>query len=162
MKSYNANSQTTIKTDRLERAVELINSGAIFEHHQGVWRVLTDRFAGGYTVQNGTCDCYDFTENLKGESFCKHLWAVTGAAVAMMIHDMRSAGNQTELDDIVAEYKDAIKSAPAAYLEIARSEYRLRRDAFKAKLEQRRAEEGAAVLIKSQPAGGARYGSIDI
>ncbi len=137
MKSYNSN-PTAIKTDRIERAVELIQSGATFEHKAGVWKVYTDRQNIPYTVANNQCDCFDFTETLKGESFCKHLWAVVGAAVAMMIHDLRQAKNKAELDAVVTTYKTAIASAPAAYVAIARSEYRKQRDSFKAADSQRR------------------------
>ncbi len=162
MKQYTANKQTAIKTDRIERAVELIESGAAFEHRQGVWRVLTDRFAGGYTVQDGTCDCYDFEITLQGQSPCKHIWATFAAAVAMMIHDLRQASNRAELDSVVATYKDGIKDAPAAYVRVARAEYARLRDLFKAADQKRRDDEANAVLIKPQPKSNGRYGSIEI
>lgn len=161
MKPYNS-TQTTIKTDRIERAVRLIESGATFEHKQGVWRVFTDRQNIPYTVADNKCDCFDFTETLQGQSPCKHIWAVIGAAVAMMIHDLRQATNQTALDGVVATYKDSIASAPLAYVRIARAEYARIRDSFKAADVQRRKDEEKAVLIKSQPQNGARYGAIDI
>jgi predicted nucleic acid-binding Zn finger protein len=161
MKSYTPTQQNA-KLDRIEKAVQLIEAGATFEHKQGVWKVFTDRMNLPYTVENGCCDCYDFTETLKGQSPCKHAWAVVGAAVAMMIHDLRQATNQTALDAVVATYKDAIKSAPDAYVRIARADYARLREGFKAADVQRRRDEANAVLIKSQPQNGARYNGIDI
>lgn len=114
MKSYTPTQQNA-KLDRIGRAVDLINSGAIFEHHKGVWRVLTDRFAGGYTVGNGTCDCY-----------------------LQRCHKIGPSGLR------------------------GGCQRRIPQESFKAADMQRKAEEAAAVLIKSQPTGGARYGGIDI
>ena len=161
MKSYTSK-PTTIKIDRIERAVALINSGATFEHKAGIWKVFTDQQNIPYTVKNNTCDCFDFTKTLQGKAPCKHIWAVIGASVAMMIHDLRQATNQTALDAVVTTYKDSIVSAPQAYVIIARAEYARIRDSFKAADVQRRKDEAAAVLIKSQPTTGARYGAIDI
>ncbi len=162
MKSYNSTNPTATKTDRIEKAVQLINNGSTFEHKSGVWKVYTDRQNIPYTVENNTCDCFDFTETLKGESPCKHIWSVIGASVAMMIHDLRQAKNRAELDSVVATYREAIKDAPVAYVRVARAEYARLRDAFKAESKERRADEEKAVLIKSQPKSNGTYGGIEI
>ncbi len=160
MTKYNKTSKT-IKTDRIEKAISLIESGKVYSQSNGTFRVLTERFAGGYTVTLTTCDCPDFEQRATVEDSapCKHQWAAIGATAAMLIGDIRKAATLTVLEATGKEYADAMKAMPQVFAAIARSEYRTRKDALTA---ERRDDEEIAILIKPQPKSNGNYGGIEI
>ncbi len=158
MKNLHSNSNQH-KTDRIENAIALIENGKVWQQGEGIYRVFTDRFAGAYTVTSTSCDCHDFTETLKGQSACKHIWAAVAADAAMLVHAIRISQTYTDLENLGKAYAQALKALPQAFVEIARSEYRARRDALAS---ERRRDEENAVLIKPQPKSNGRYGAIEI
>lgn len=147
-------------TDKISKAIELIETGKIYNQSNGIFRVLTERFAGGYTVTLTSCDCADFEQRLaKGDNEpCKHQWAAIGATAAMLIGDIRKADSLTALQAIGKQYADAMATLPEVFVNIARSEYRMRRAALTAKSN----DEEIAILIKPQPKSLGSYGAIEI
>lgn len=140
-------------TDRIERAAKLIESGYVTPMGEGRWHVQSDAQAMGYrvTLADG-CHCHDYTETLKRESPCKHLWAAIGATAALLIHDLRQAATVGELDRIGRLYAEGMKALPEAFVKVARAEYKRRYcQLTQPTKEQRRTAEAAAILVKPQP-----------
>jgi hypothetical protein len=160
MTKYSKTSKT-IKTDRIEKAIALIGQGKVYSQSNGTFRVLTERFAGGYTITLTSCDCADFEGRKdKGDtSPCKHQWAAIGATAAMLIGDIRKAATLTAREATGKQYADAMTSLPQVFANIARSEYRARKDALTA---QSRDDEEIAILIKPQPKSNGTYNGIEI
>src|SRR5437870_1973307 len=133
MKPYTKATNTN-KTDRIEKAIELIETGKVYSRTNGTFGVLTERFAGGYTVTLTSCDCADFEQSKeKGNlSPCKHQWAAIGATAAMLIGDIRKADSIAALEATGKQYADAMTTLPQVFVNIARSEYRTRHDALTA------------------------------
>jgi hypothetical protein len=112
-------------TDRIAKAVELIESGKVWKHTDNTFRVLTERFAGGYTVSLTSCDCADFeSRKATDPTPCKHQWAAIGATAAMLIDEIRRAESIAALESIGKSYADAMVNLPDAFVRIARNEYR--------------------------------------
>ncbi len=149
------------KTDRIEKAIALIETGKVYSHHNGTFRVLTERFAGGYTVTLTSCDCPDFEQRqtVEDSAPCKHQWAAIGATAAMLIGDIRKAESISALVAIGKQYADAIATLPQVFVNIARSEYRTRKDAL---TKASHDDEEIAILIKPQPKSNGTYGGIEI
>ncbi|MBI3653681.1 MAG: SWIM zinc finger family protein [Acidobacteria bacterium] len=160
MKPY-INSTYTNKTDRIEKAVALIEQGKVYSHHNGTFRVLTERFAGGYTVTLTSCDCDDFEQRqAAGDNApCKHQWAAIGATAAMLIADLRKAATLAALEATGKQYARAMTTLPEVFKGIARSEYRKRYDALAA---ESREDARLEILIKPQPKSNGTYGAIEI
>lgn len=118
------------KLDRIERAVQLIEAGSVWTHHRGVYRVFSDRMNNAYTVTPDGCDCFDYTETLKREQPCKHLWAAIGATAALLIHAIRQAQTLDQLEATGKAHAEAMRQLPAAFVNIARAEYRRRFEAL--------------------------------
>jgi hypothetical protein len=112
-------------TDRIAKAVELIETGKVYKHTDNTFRVLTERFAGGYTVTLTSCDCADFeSRKTTDPTPCKHQWAAIGATAAMLIDEIRKAESVAALESIGKAYADAMANLPEAFVKIARNEYR--------------------------------------
>lgn len=160
MKKYNKTT-TPHNPDRIEKAITLIENGKVMTANNGTFRVLTDRFAGGYTVTITSCDCADFEgRKAKGDdSACKHMWAAIGATAAMLIGEIRKAASLPALQAIGKSYADAMQSLPEPYVTIARNEYKARRDAL---TKANRDDEALQILIKPQPKSNGSYGAIEI
>lgn len=113
--------------DRIERALEIIESGKVYSQGNGIFRVLTERFAGGYTVTITSCDCADFEARKEGDlTPCKHQWAAIGATAAMLIDAIRKASSLPSLEAVGKSFADAMANLPEAFIKIARNEYRSR------------------------------------
>jgi hypothetical protein len=157
MKRYTKPTNTN-KTDRIEKAIALIESGKVYSQGNGAFRVLTERVAGGYTVTLTSCDCADFEQrNAEGDSTpCKHQWAAIGATAAMLIGDIRKAQSITALEATGKQYADAMATLPQVFVNIARSEYRTNKDALT------KADEDLQILIKPQPKSNGTCNGIEI
>jgi hypothetical protein len=150
----------TNKTDRIEKAIELIETGKVYSRTDGTFGVLTERFAGGYTVTLTSCDCADFEGRKATDNTpCKHQWAAIGATAAMLIGDIRKAESITVLESAGKQYADAMATMPDAFVEIARTEYRTRKDAL---TKASRDDEALQILIKPQPKSNGSYNGIEI
>jgi predicted nucleic acid-binding Zn finger protein len=147
------------KTDRVEKAVAIIEQGKVYTHTNGTFRVLTERFAGGYTVTTISCDCDDFTINLKGQEPCKHMWAAIGATAARLIQAIRKAETLKALEATGLHYANAMTTLPDVFVNIARTEYRNRYDYLVAESHK---DERLAILIKPQPKSNGHYNGIEI
>ncbi|MBI3652980.1 MAG: hypothetical protein HY231_18295 [Acidobacteria bacterium] len=145
------------KTDRIEKAIALIEQGKVYSQAEGIFRVLTERFAGGYTVTLTGCDCADFEQRQgAGDNApCKHQWAAIGATAARLIADLRKAATLAALEAIGKQYAEAMTNLPEVFKGIARSEYRKRKDALAN-------DEALQILIKPQPKSNGTYGAIEI
>jgi hypothetical protein len=146
------------KTDRIEKAIALIEQGKIYSQGNGTFRVLTERFAGGYTVTLTSCDCADFEQRqAEGNNTpCKHQWAAIGATAAMLIGDIRKAETVAALEATGKQFADAMAALPEVFKKIARSEYRKRKEALS------RNEAPLQILIKPQSKSNGNYGGIEI
>lgn len=111
---------------RIKKAIELIESAAVTPLTNGRYGVRTERMNIQYTVTITGCDCFDFTETLKGESPCKHMWAAIGATAAMLISEIHTAKSITELESVGKKYADAMQNIYEAFKRIARDEYKKR------------------------------------
>jgi hypothetical protein len=151
----------TNKTDRIEKAINIIESGKVYNHTNGTFRVMTERFAGGYTVTLNSCDCFDFEQRqAEGDNTpCKHQWAAIGATAAMLIGDIRKAVTLAALEATGKQYAEAMATLPEVFVRIARSEYRKRKEAL---IAASREDEEIAILIKPQPKSNGTYGAIEI
>jgi hypothetical protein len=169
-------------TDRIAKAVELIESGKVYKHTDNTFRVLTERFAGGYTVTLTSCDCADFESRKATDNTpCKHQWAAIGATAAMLIDSIRKAESITALLTIGKQYADAMATLPQAFVTIARNEYRARhcelsstkggnsgnntpKSTVKAPvtLKASHIDESGMMLIKPQPKSNGTYNGIEI
>jgi hypothetical protein len=98
MKTY-TKPTTPNNPDRIEKAIALIEQGKVYPRTDSTFGVLTERFAGGYTVTLTSCDCADFElRKEKGNlSPCKHQWAAIGATSDMLIHDIRQTMTLAQL-----------------------------------------------------------------
>jgi hypothetical protein len=135
----------------------LIEQGKVMTANNGTFRVLTERFAGGYTVTLTSCDCADFeARQATDPTPCKHQWAAIGTTAAMLIGDIRRATTLPELITIGKTYADAMSTLPEAFVKIARNEYRTRRDTLSHK------DEEISILIKPQPKSNGNYGGVEI
>lgn len=153
MQSYH-DRKTRSKTDRIERAARLIEQGKVTPIGEGRWHVQSDAQSTGYIVTPTECTCFDFTETLKCQDPCKHIWAAVGASAALMIHHIRRAQTITELERASKGFS-ADTHMPDAFARAARAEYAKRRDAL-------RRDEAAAILVKPQPRSNGRVGAIEI
>ncbi len=160
MKPYTKTTNTN-KTDRIEKAIALIEQGKVYSQSNGTFRVLTERFNGGYTVTLNSCDCVDFEQRQTVEDSApgKHQWAAIGATAAMLIGDIRKAASLSALEATGKEYSGAMTALPQVFVNIARSEYRARKDAL---TKASREDEEIAILIKPQPKSNGNYNGIEI
>jgi hypothetical protein len=159
MKTY-TKPTTPNKTDRIEKAIALTEQGKVYKHTDNTFRVLTERFAGGYTVTPDKCDCADFEQHNERKEVtpCKHQWAAIGATAAMLIGDIRKADSITALQAIGKQYADAMATLPEVFVNIARSEYRKRQD----ELTKADKDDELMILIKPQPQSRGSYCGIEI
>jgi hypothetical protein len=143
-------------TDRIAKAIVLIESGKVYSQSNGSFRVLTDRFAGGYTVTLTSCDCADYVQHNEhgADNPCKHQWAAIGATAALLIDGIRKADSIASLEAIGKQYADAMATLPEAFVAIARNEYRKRHAAL--------ITDGVEILIKPQPKSNGTYNGIEI
>jgi hypothetical protein len=160
MKTY-TKPTTPNKTDRIEKAIALIEQGKVYKHTDNTFHVLTERFAGGYTVTLTSCDCTDFEQRIeKGDlSPCKHQWAAIGATAALLIQDIRQTMTLAELTAIGKQYADAMRTLPEPFISAARKEYKTRQHALIAPTLR---EEMKSILIKPQPKSNGTYNGIEI
>jgi hypothetical protein len=141
--------------ERIKKAIKLIESGAVTPMTEGRYSVRTERMNIQYTVTITSCDGFDFTETLKGESPCKHMWAAIGATAAVRISEIHTASSVAELDRVGLKYADAMKGLHESFVKIARSEYKARHNAL-------RVTPLAEILVKPQPTSNRRYCGIEI
>jgi hypothetical protein len=114
-------------TDRIAKALELIESGKVYKHTDNTFHVLTERFADSYTVTINSCDCAGFESRKATDSTsCKHQWAAIGATAALLIDAIRKAETLAMLPVIRKQYADAMAIMPDAFVRIAGNEYRAR------------------------------------
>lgn len=146
------------QVSRIQKAIALIESGAVTPMTNGKWSVATERMNIQYTVTMTACDCYDFTETLKGEAPCKHMWAAIGATAALLISEIHNAASISELEAIGRRYADAMKNMHESFVKIARYEYRARHEALRVKANPTE----SMLLIKPQPKSNGRYNGIEI
>lgn len=139
---------------RIKKAIELIESGAVTPMTDGKWSVRTERMNVQYTVTLTSCDCYDFTETLKGAAPCKHLWAAIGGTSALLISEIHAASSVTELETVGRKYADAMQNIHDAFKRIARDEYKARHNALTGK--------AGMILAQPQPKSNGRYNGIEI
>jgi hypothetical protein len=171
-------------TDRIAKAVELIETGKVYKHTDNTFRVLTERFAGGYTVTLTSCDCADFEQRKESDpSPCKHQWAAIGATATMLIDGIRKAESIPALTTIGKAYADAMANLPEAFVKIAREEYRAKhcelssgkngnsgnsspaaKRTVKASVKATvtHIHSSGMMLIKPQPKSNGNYGGIEI
>jgi predicted nucleic acid-binding Zn finger protein len=147
--------KTPNQISRIQKAIELIESGAVTPLTNGRYGVRTERMNIQYTVTITSCDCFDFTETLKGESPCKHIWAAIGAAAAMLISEIHTAQTISELEAVGHRYSDAMQNIHESFKRIAREEYKKRYGELRPKLQ-------AEILVKPQPKSNGRYNGIEI
>ena len=138
-------------TDRITRAVELIEKGKIYKQDNNTFRVFTERQNVPYTVTLTSCDCEDRAE------ICKHRWAAIGATAALLISEIRQAGSLSALQSIGQQYSDAMKSLPDAFVIIARKEYRAKQCELTSC-----GNVSSQILIKPQPKSNGHYNGIEI
>ncbi|MGA9773661.1 MAG: hypothetical protein WBV94_31815 [Blastocatellia bacterium] len=147
--------KTPNQVSRIQKAIELIESGAVTPMTAGKWSVRTERMNIQYTVTLTGCDCFDFTETLKSASPCKHMWAAIGATAAMLISEIHTAKSVSELEATGRKYSDAMQSIHESFKRIARDEYKKRH-------EELRPKPQAEILVKPQPKSNGRYNGIEI
>jgi hypothetical protein len=152
-----------MKTDRIQKAIELIEAGKIWKDKDGTFRVFTDRINNAYTVTPSNCDCADFEQRQVTGDFspspCKHQWAAIGATAAMLIGDIRKADSLNRLQAIGKTYADAMRTLPDVFVNVARKEYKARQCEL---VSQSREDEEIAILIKPQPRSNGSYNGIEI
>lgn len=147
--------KTPNQTSRIQKAIELIESGAVTPMSNGRYAVRTERMNIQYSVTITGCDCFDFTEVLKGASPCKHMWAAIGATAALLISEIHAAKSITELEATGRKYSDAMANIHESFKRIARDEYKKRHDELSPKTRPE-------ILVKPQPKSNGRYGGIEI
>jgi SWIM zinc finger len=152
--------KTSNQIARIEKAIELIESGAVTPMTGGRYSVRTERMNIQYTVTMTSCDCYDFTETLKGESPCKHMWAAIGATAALSISEIHNAKSVSELESVGRKYADAMKSMHESFVKIARSEYKSRHCALTSRTNG--SGNAGEMLVKPQPKSNGRYCGIEV
>lgn len=156
MKSTTTNRKPQPKTDRIEKAARLIESGKVTAMGEGRWHVQSDVQSTGYIVSLETgCTCHDYVETLSKQESCKHIWAAVGVTAAMLIHGIRGAQTMTELERVSSGYAADNRNIPDAFVRVARAEYAKKRDAL-------RCDEASAILVKPQPKSNGRVGRIEI
>ena len=143
---------------RIQKAIELIEFGAVTPLTNGRYGVRTERMNIQYTVTLTSCDCFDFTETLKGESPCKHMWAAIGATAAMLISEIHTAQSVTELESVGRKYADAMKNLHESFVKIARNEYKARH----CELTSRVSGNAGEMLVRPEPKSNGRYCGIEI
>lgn len=146
---------------RIEKAIEIIESGKVWQHKDGGFRVFTERMTGAYSVSVDSCDCEDFEQRRasKDNGPCKHLWATTGAMAALLVNEIGKAQSLDALRIVGEKYADAIRKLPAAFVSVARLAYRARQDEI---IEQSREDEKISILIKPQPKSNGNYYGVEI
>lgn len=149
--------KTPNQTTRIKKAIELIESGAVTPMTQGRYSVRTERMNIQYTVTMTGCDCFDFTETLKGEAPCKHMWAAIGATAAMLISEIHKAASLIELESIGRKYADAMQNMHESFKRIARDEYKRCHEDLRTKH-----GDFGMLLVKPQPKSNGRFGGIEI
>lgn len=161
MKTY-TRPTTPNNPDRIEKAIALIEQGKVYQRTNGTFAVLTERFAGGYTVTLTSCDCADFElRKEKGDlSPCKHQWAAIGATAAILIQAIRQAITLAELKEIGTQYADAMQTLPEPFISAARKEYKAKQHALITPT--LRDEMKNSFLLKPQPKSRGTYGGVEI
>ncbi len=159
MKTITTSKRTQEKIDRIERAARLIEQGRVTAMGESRWHVQSDAQATGYLVTQTECTCFDFTETLKRQEPCKHIWAAVGATAALLIHDLRRASTLAELERVSKGYTVEMRALPAAFVRVARAEYAKKHDSLRA---ESRRDEANAIMLKPQPKSNGRVGAIEI
>jgi hypothetical protein len=140
-----------LRTDRIQKAIALIEQGKIFKQAEGVYRVFTDRQNVPYTVTAESCDCEDKA------AICKHRWAAIAGDAAILIQAIRECQSIGDLENLGKAYAHGLKSLPEVFVKIARSEYRMKCNTFAS-----RNDEANAVLVKPQPKSNGHVNGIEI
>lgn len=159
MKPYTAPTENN-KTDRIEKAIAIIEQGRIWQRIEGVFCVFTERMNLPYTVTINSCDCADFEQRQANDPTpCKHQWAAIGSTAALLICDIRKAQSLTTLQAVDKTYADAMSLLPDAFISVARKEYKARQCELTA---QSHDDEALQILIKPQPKSNGNYNGIEI
>jgi hypothetical protein len=124
------------KTDRIEKAVELIANKHVSPVSEGSFAVYSQSENGHYKVTLISCQCHDFHFNTE---LCKHQWASWGAAAAQLILKIRSAYTYVELEGWASQFADLLCDVPEHFLVVVREEYRKRLAFIYSYSEKRRA-----------------------
>ena len=162
--------KTPNQTSRIQKAIALIESGAVTPMSEGCYAVRTERMNIQYTVTLTGCNCFDFTETLKGAAPCKHMWAAIGATAAVLISEIHTAQTITELESVGRKYSDAMQNIHESFKRIAREEYKARHAVLTAfRKSDPPCQPAPAVktrpvdiLVKPQPKSNGRYEGIEI
>ena len=152
--------KTPNQTSRIKKAIELIESGAVTPMTSGRYGVRTERMNIQYTVTLTGCDCFDFTETLKSEAPCKHMWAAIGATAALLISEIHTAQTVSELESVGRKYADAMKNLHESFVKIARAEYRTRHCELTSKTNGN--GNAGMLMVKPQPKSNGRFEGIEI
>jgi hypothetical protein len=111
------------KTDRIEKAVELIHKKHVSPETDGSFRVYSENEGRNYLVTLVSCECDDFHFNTE---LCKHQWASWGAAAAQLILKIRGSYTFKELEGWASQFADLLCGVPDNFLAVVREEYRTR------------------------------------
>jgi hypothetical protein len=122
-KTYSAHRNFEAKTDRIEKAVELISRKHVSPESEGSFAVYSQSENGHYRVTLVSCECDDFHFNT---DLCKHQWASWGANAAQFIIRIRNSHTIGELEAWAAQFADLLCSVPENFLAVVREEYRKR------------------------------------
>jgi hypothetical protein len=122
-KTYSAHRNFEAKTDRIEKAVELISRKHVSPESEGAFAVYSQSDNGHYRVTLVSCECDDFHFNT---DICKHQWASWGANAAQFVIRIRNSHTIGELEAWAAQFADLVCSVPDTFLAVVREEYRKR------------------------------------
>jgi hypothetical protein len=122
-KTYSAHRNFEPKSDRIEKAIELISRKHVSPESEGSFAVYSQSENGHYRVTLVSCECEDFHFNTP---MCKHQWASWGANAAQFIIRIRSAYSLVELEGWAAQFADLLCNVPDNFLAVVREEYRKR------------------------------------
>lgn len=122
-RTHNAFRNFGANPDRIEKAVQIINSKHIGPESEGAFAVYSQTDNGHYRVTLVSCECHDFHFNT---DLCKHQWASWGANAAQFIVRIRNAQTLGELEAWAAQFADLLCNVPEPFLIVVREEYRKR------------------------------------
>ena len=113
--------EARMKPDRIDRALELIESGKVKSLGHGRYHVESKRQPAGYVCTAIGCTCFDYVQ--KGTAICKHIWAGPGGHIVRYIGRARKAETIEALQELMNEMSVDRTMIPRVFAVVAREEF---------------------------------------
>lgn len=145
MLRHYAETITESKSDRIDKAISLIEAGKVHQVSDALWEVEASKRGRSYEVTALACECADFRFRTEP---CKHQWASVGGRAALALRKIWLALDYGALVAVLIEDADGLAATPEEYLADVRCEFRKRAEELYQVEKNERAEKRVAKIAR--------------